>query len=96
MLGEVGRILMTSLPPIVIIRWMTGRVVCPLCGDVIGAYEPLLVVGGGVARRSSLLREPLLASGENVIVHHACGLELGISGLEGGRPATAEPCSPDA
>jgi len=29
-------------------------------------------------------------------VHHACGLELGISGLEGGMSATAEPSPPDA
>ena len=75
---------------------MAGRVFCPLCGDVIGAYEPLLVVGGGFARRSSLMREPLLGSGQDVIVHRACGLKLGISGLEGGMSATAEPCSPDA
>jgi len=33
---------------------------------------------------------------EDVIVHHACGLELGISGLEGGMSATAEPSPPDA
>lgn len=42
------------------------------------------------------MREPLLGSGQDVIVHRACGLELGISGLEGGMSATAEPCSPDA
>ncbi len=75
---------------------MTGRVFCPLCGDVIGVYESLLVVGGGAARRSSLVREPLLGSGEDVIVHHACGLQLGISGLEGGLSASSEPYSPDA
>jgi len=75
---------------------MTGRVLCPLCGDVIGVYEPLLVVGGGAARRSSLAREPLLGSGEDVIVHHDCGLQLGISGLERGMSASAEPHSPDA
>jgi hypothetical protein len=75
---------------------MTDRVVCPLCGDVIGVYEPLLVVGGGFGRRSSLVREPMLGSGEDVIVHHACGLELGISGLEGAKSATTEPYSPDA
>ncbi len=73
-----------------------GRVFCPLCGDVIGVYEPLLVVGGGAARGSSLTREPLLGSGEDVIVHRACGLELGISGLAGGMSATGEPYSPDA
>lgn len=75
---------------------MTGRVSCPLCGDVIGVYEPLLVVGGGSARLSSLIREPLLGSGEDVIVHHACGLGLGIPGLEGGISASAEPYSQDA
>jgi hypothetical protein len=75
---------------------MTGRMFCPLCGDVIGVYEPLLVIGQGAARRSSLAREPLLGSGEDVVVHHACGLQLGISGLEGGMSATAEPHSPDA
>ena len=75
---------------------MTGRVFCPLCGDVIGAYERLLVIGGGSARLSSLIREPMLGSGEDVIVHQACGLGLGISGLEGGMSAAAEPYSPDA
>lgn len=75
---------------------MSRVVFCPLCGDVIGAYEPLLVVGGGSARRSSLLREPLLCSGQDVIVHRACGLELGIPGVERGMSATAESYSPDA
>ena len=64
---------------------------CPVCGDVIGVYEPLLVVGAGSARTSSLAREPLLGGGEAVVVHLACGDGLGVTGHD--AAATKSPAS---
>jgi hypothetical protein len=75
--------------------WMSGRLFCSLCGDVIGVYEPLLVVGGGAVRTSSVAREPLVGSGEDVVIHRACGLDLGISGPDHAGSSSAERCSND-
>ena len=55
--------------------WMSRRVLCPVCGDVIGVYERLLVLTGGSMRPSSLAVEPWLRSGEHIVVHHACGAD---------------------
>jgi hypothetical protein len=60
-------------------RGMSGRLLCPVCADVIGVYEPLLVIGAASARLSSLAREPVLRRGEDVIVHRACGSALGVT-----------------
>jgi hypothetical protein len=38
-----------------IVASMSGRLLCPLCGDVIGVYEPLLVVRQGLRGWSVLL-----------------------------------------
>jgi hypothetical protein len=57
---------------------MSRRLLCPVCGDVIGVYERLLVIAGGSVRASSLAGEPSLRSGEQVVVHHACGADLAI------------------
>jgi hypothetical protein len=35
-----------------------GRIRCTHCGDVIGVYEPLVVVADDEARRTSLAAEP--------------------------------------
>lgn len=51
---------------------MVGSLTCPICGDVIGIYEPLLVLGPGSPRPSSLAKEPLLASSDGRIVHRGC------------------------
>lgn len=63
---------------------------CPVCGDVIGTYEPVCVIRAGSARRSSLAREPALGSGEAAIMHFACWLELGVSRGEDDGASTAE------
>jgi len=63
---------------------------CPVCNDVIGVYEPLLVVDAESARTSSLAREPPLGSGHGVIIHRACGSRLGIASVDDGPPATIE------
>jgi hypothetical protein len=74
---------------------MSERLLCALCGDVIGVYEPLLVVGRGTMRTSSVAREPLVGSGEDIVMHRACGLTPGIAGLDGGTQANAEAWSDD-
>ena len=61
--------------------WSISGRLCPVCGDVIGVYEPLVVIGR-LARVSSLAREPLLGSGDEVIVHRACGGDPGATGGE--------------
>ena len=64
---------------------------CPVCGDVIGAYEPLCVVRAGSVRRSSLAREPVLSSGEEAVMHFACWSGLGV-----GRPEDDDISSTEA
>ncbi len=60
---------------------MSG-VLCSVCGDVIGVYEPLVVVGVGSVRSSSLAREPALRLGAEVLAHGACGADLGLAGAD--------------
>jgi hypothetical protein len=86
---------MTSARTVGIVRAVSRRLLCPLCGDVIGVYEPVLVVGEGTARTSSLAREPHLASGEDVVIHRTCGVDAGILAPDDGASTTAEPCSND-
>ncbi|MGB0097875.1 MAG: hypothetical protein WBP81_35720 [Solirubrobacteraceae bacterium] len=50
---------------------------CPVCAEVIGVYEPVIAVGGGAHRKTSLAREPELASGQEIIIHHGCASDLG-------------------
>jgi hypothetical protein len=56
---------------------MPSCVFCPVCGDVIGVHEPLIVVGTGSVRRTSLAMEPALGSGDEVITHAGCESDLG-------------------
>jgi hypothetical protein len=63
---------------------MNGSLRCPECDEVIGVYEPLLVVHAGVARTSSLAREPLLGCAEELVMHAACGSRRGTSRTDGG------------
>jgi len=55
-----------------------SRVLCSVCGDVIGVYEPLMAVAVGSVRTSSLAREPALGSGPEILAHRACGEDLGL------------------
>jgi len=60
--------------------------VCPVCGDVIGVYEPLIALEGGSARRTSLALEPMLGSSEEMIIHVGCksGFDERLARLTGG------------
>jgi len=86
---------MTSAHAVSIVQRVSHRLFCPLCGDVIGVYEPVMVVGGGTARTSSRAREPLVGSDEDVVLHRACGLDLGIWAPDAGASTSAGPCSSD-
>jgi hypothetical protein len=48
---------------------------CPECEDVIGVYEPIVVLEAGTFRHSSLLNEPNLDS-EQVLMHRDCAHSL--------------------
>jgi hypothetical protein len=45
---------------------------CAHCGDVIGVYEPLVVVHDGVARTTSAAAEPHLGEEPGERFHRAC------------------------
>jgi len=51
---------------------MSDRVKCWHCGDVIGVYEPMIVLAEGEPRKTSRLREPD-AVGDRY--HDACYVE---------------------
>ncbi len=48
---------------------------CYACGDALGIYEPLVAIGRGRGRVTSLAREPDAASAGETLVHHACAIE---------------------
>jgi hypothetical protein len=72
-----------------------SRVLCSVCCDVIGVYEPLVAVGVEAVRTSSLAREPALGSGPEVLAHRACGEDLGLGGGERWRLPAADRGSPE-
>jgi hypothetical protein len=45
---------------------------CACCDDVIGVYEPVVVVEDGGARKTSYAAEPELAREEGKHYHDAC------------------------
>jgi hypothetical protein len=47
------------------------RLRCAVCGDVIGFYEPVVVLDDSGLRETSLLNEPML-DGDQVAMHHEC------------------------
>jgi hypothetical protein len=53
------------------------RLYCPVCGDVIGAYERVVAIDQSRARRTSLAREPSLRHDEHVVMHGQCALADG-------------------
>ena len=55
-----------------IIQAMESIPTCVVCGDVLGVYEPVLVLEEGTARPSSLAREPRLADGNGTLAHRSC------------------------
>ena len=51
------------------------RLRCAACQDVIGVYEPIVVLDGGAFRHSSFLNEPNLDS-EQILMHRDCAHNL--------------------
>jgi hypothetical protein len=47
-----------------------GGARCGVCGEVVGVYEPLIVLAGDAPRLTSLAREPDLAGGLDVGLYH--------------------------
>lgn len=47
-------------------------VVCPMCGDRIGVYEPMIVITPYGARRTSRARDPQLAESGEILLHDGC------------------------
>ena len=72
-----------------IVAYVTSSLFCPVCGDVMGVYEPLVVVGIGGTRITSVAREPSLCSSDELVMHLGCGSDR--SGDRDGAPATAGP-----
>ena len=46
--------------------------ICRLCGDVIGAYEPIIAVGVSGLRNPSVAAEPWLEPGDADLYHRDC------------------------
>ena len=55
---------------------MTKREWCAICADVIGVYEPLVVLDQP-PRPSSLAAEPALHTAASKLVHVACAIAHG-------------------
>jgi hypothetical protein len=51
---------------------------CAQCGEVIGVYEPLVVVEDGAARQTSCAAEPQLLAGAHASCYHGdCHMSSG-------------------
>jgi hypothetical protein len=48
---------------------------CGHCGDVIGVYEPLVLLDGGEPRTTSAAAEPQIGDEPGVLFHRACYAE---------------------
>lgn len=53
------------------------QVRCQHCGDVIGVYEPLVLLCASDRRETSLAAEPDLAAGASSAYHRACSIHAG-------------------
>ena len=53
------------------VEWR-GAVLCAACGDVIGVYEPMIVITAGGARKTSRAREPQLTQDDGILLHAHC------------------------
>lgn len=52
---------------------------CQTCGDIIGVYEPIVVMEPRGHRETSLAAEPELRDSAPVCLHRACADDLGES-----------------
>ena len=50
------------------------RLRCAHCGDVVGVYEPAVIVVNGVAHTTSLAAGPDLPRDGAHVYHHACSI----------------------
>jgi hypothetical protein len=50
------------------------RLRCAICDEVIGVYEPIMVLEDSQLRHTSWLNEPTLGS-DHVVMHHRCALD---------------------
>jgi hypothetical protein len=58
------------------------RLCCPVCEDVIGVYEPVVVIDQSRARHTSLAKEPSLGHGEHIVMHRHCAHADGWDSLD--------------
>jgi hypothetical protein len=56
------------------------RLHCGRCGEVIGIYEPLVVLEDGAARQTSYAAEPGLIEMGEAVFHRACHEQLAKEG----------------
>jgi hypothetical protein len=63
-----------------------GRTLCASCGDVIGVYEPMVVLTDGCARTTSIAAEGS-RHGADTRLHLDCHLEAHDGALSPGGPA---------
>jgi hypothetical protein len=54
---------------------MAQRTTCDHCAEVIGVYEPVVLVIDGKARVTSQAAEPTISSVPGERYHHACYVE---------------------
>lgn len=54
------------------------RLVCDVCAEAIGVYEPAVVVEDDGPRVTSLGREPDLGNLDRPVMHEACALRRGL------------------
>jgi hypothetical protein len=55
---------------------MTDVCTCSICGQAVGVYERVLVIGEDSARASSLAREPGVADDGATVIHRDCASRL--------------------
>jgi hypothetical protein len=51
--------------------------ICPICGDRIGTYEPVIATSDEGARQTSLAGEPDLADSDVTLAHAECAEDAG-------------------
>lgn len=66
------------------------RLRCVVCEDVVGVYEPIVVVDSAGTRVTSLACEPGLAQEQVVVRHRQCAARPGISEIHQQRAARSD------
>jgi hypothetical protein len=55
---------------------MSDLCTCSICGEPLGVYERILVIGTDSARATSLAREPDVGDSGATVIHHDCGRRI--------------------